>query len=115
MPDLALRRAGAISGVVRNAAGHPLGLAAVAIFTTARVPDLADVELVDANGHYRAAGLPAGRYTVCFAAPGRVVECYRNVPWHMKHHPLPPHGTVKVRVTAAHTTTGIDAKLPRRK
>jgi hypothetical protein len=115
MPDLALRRAGAIAGVVRDAAGHPLGLVAVAIFTTARLPDLADVELVDANGHYRAAGLPAGRYTVCFAAPGRVVECYRDVPWHMKHHPLPPHGTVRVRVTAGHTTTGIDAKLPRRK
>jgi protocatechuate 3,4-dioxygenase beta subunit len=115
MPDLALRRAGAVSGVVRDAAGHRLRLAAVAVFTTAKRPDLVDSELVQANGRYRIAGLPSGRYVVCFAAPHRVVECYRNVPWHMKRHPLPPHGTVKVRVTAGHTTTGIDAKLPRRK
>jgi protocatechuate 3,4-dioxygenase beta subunit len=113
MSDLALRRAGAVSGVVRDASGHRLHPAAAAVFTEGG--DLVDAELVDTHGRYRVAGLPSGRYVVCFAAPHRVVDCYRNVRWHMKHHRLPPSEAEKVPVKAGHTTTGIDAKLGRRK
>jgi protocatechuate 3,4-dioxygenase beta subunit len=115
VPDIAARQLGVISGTVRDAAGHPLHLAVVAVFEGGSRAVLADVEPVGANGHYRTAGLPAGRYMVCFAAPHRVIECYRQVPWHMKHHPLPPAGVQKVRVRDGRTTSGIDARLPRRK
>jgi protocatechuate 3,4-dioxygenase beta subunit len=115
LPDLPVRRSAAIAGVVKDAAGHPLPVAVVAVFTTGRRANFVDVEPVHGNGHYRTGALPAGRYFVCFVARHRVAECYRNVPWHIKHHPAPPAGAVKVRVRAGITTTGINAHLPRRK
>jgi hypothetical protein len=110
-PDLVLHLAGAISGVVRNAAGHPLDLAVVVLFAAGGQHELQGVSVVNRHGHYRAHGLGAGRYLVCFAAPHRATECYRQVRWHLKHSAGPPSNATKVRVSEGHTTTGIGAKL----
>ena len=111
-PDFTLRRAGAISGVVRNRAGRPLKDVEVDVRTSAR--HLVGYTFVhrSKHGHYRVGKLPAGHFVVCFLVYPYEPQCYSQVPWNIKSRHL-PKGVARVAVHSGRTTTGIDAVLHR--
>jgi hypothetical protein len=113
-PVLALHRAGAISGVVRNAAGRTMRDAEVLVLSSAR--NQAGFAFTSQNhrGHYRVGKLPAGHYVVCFAAYRYDPQCYSQVPWNVKRLRL-PKDAIRVTVRSGRTTTGINAVLHRSK
>ena len=110
--DAALAPAGAISGVVRNRAGHRVANTCV----TATDPRTQATGFALAGGHgkYNISGIPAGRYRVEFAqcesgfngvSSNYASQWYRNR--------ASAASATTVVVTAAHTTPRIDAALTR--
>lgn len=110
-PDIALPSGGAITGTVRNAAGHTLHGAGIGVFLPGHVHE-AGFAFLD-RGPYRMSGLAPGSYLVCFEAYRYKTECYRNVVWHIEHRRRPPETATPVDV-AAGATIEIDATLQRR-
>jgi hypothetical protein len=78
--DFSLTPGGTISGTVTNAAtGTPVSGSAAA-FKDESMREVADAD-VDASGHYRLTGIPAGRYFVAAASfSGEVAEVYDDLP-----------------------------------
>lgn len=113
--DADLPTAGSISGTVR-AGGAPLPGTTVTVDAPGGEP-VADTT-TDASGHWAAAGLPAGTYTVCFdpsSATGSAssggssavaygARCYDDR--------APDAAPTPVTVTAADAVAGVDITLP---
>ncbi len=99
-PDLTLSKSGAIAGVVTDAAGHRFKVAKVVVFTATQPARFAAIAVTNGRGRYRATGLSSGRYLVCYFAPGRSGQCYRQVRWNLKSDPSRLPGITKVRVTS---------------
>jgi hypothetical protein len=104
--DAVLRPAGAISGVVTNSSGRKLSnlcVLAVNRRTGAQPPTLA----VTQNGRYVLFGIAPGRYEVQFS------ECIQvgkyGSQWYSDKRTLA--SATPVRVTAGHTTAGVDATM----
>ena len=109
---LELDEPGAISGKVTTAKGKPGQDVVVLVVIPGPDPQLADVTISDARGHYRVGGLTPGRYAVCFVQQPPAGECYDQVRWKNINHP-PPAAADKVNVVAGRTTTHIDGVLPK--
>jgi len=107
----ARRRTGSISGLVTGR-GHPQrGICAVAISLGNRAPAVA---VTSKSGAYRIGKLPPGRYAVQFVAGAQ--HCRNPGNWLQQWYPQvnSPYPTSRVklvRVRAARTTKGIDARL----
>lgn len=105
--DVRLRAAGAVSGRVLDAAGHPVRGALVQAAPTAQVTDLlggGGIAVTDQAGRYVIRNLPAGPAAVCFQSfDGAAVIVVVSGD---------PMGTcVKARVRLGHTTRAPNGKL----
>jgi hypothetical protein len=108
--NLSLTSGAAITGTIKNRAGHVID--AVAVVFDAHGQLAAEAERGPGGG-YRANRLPAGTYRVCFYPFGPYLpQCYNKVAWNGSQ--VVPKAAVKIALAAGAIRTGVNAALVHR-
>ncbi|MFC6705026.1 beta strand repeat-containing protein [Flexivirga alba] len=115
--DASVTSGSGISGKVTAAPGGA-GLAGVDVAVYDSTGNQIDSVTTVASGGYSMTGIPAGSYTVCFAAgdvsggsstTGYLSQCYNGVAWDGSS--TMPSGATRVTASAGSTKTGVNAAL----
>lgn len=105
---------GAITGVVKDSAGHPMAGVRVGFGddnSAAQNAASTPAYVTGANGTYQIAGLPAGSYAVCFN-PAHVTSPLSSTGYQARCYNQESAGADDVAVSAGQVVSGIDAALP---